>query len=48
MARVWCPRCFKMYNTTTGHDCPGVFAVDEAWKKLENWLGEFTIYNPKE
>lgn len=48
MGVVWCPKCLKMYNTDTGHDCRGITQVENAWEKLENWLKRYKVYNPKE
>lgn len=48
MGVVWCPKCLKMYNFESGHDCEGIRAVQKGWTRLEVWLKSFTVYNPKE
>lgn len=48
MGIVWCPKCLKMYNSASGHDCEGIQAVQKGWTRLEVWLKDFKVYDPKE
>jgi len=38
----WCPHCEKYFDNRAPHEC-NLRIVREGQRKLENWLGKFTI-----